>query len=198
MRSQALPLAIWILFSGAAGAFTSLLIASLLNLSSFFAAQKPQTRLKSPGNYTKASNRVPREEPAPRKQAPTSTTREEQPKTSEGLDDWETGNTTNDDWDFDEDTSTTTSRNTQVQDSKVYERQQEPTTGSKSGSVYSYSYQEPKNSGVGKTESVYDADYRVIVPPHQPSTPKRADDDDDWGFLDDDDFENTDKPKRPR
>ncbi|MBO3464326.1 LapA family protein [Aetokthonos hydrillicola] len=197
MRSQQLPLAMWILFSSAAGAVTSLAIASLLNLSSFFAGQKQRTPLKSPPNYKNATaNRTSSQETTSRKQPSPSTTREEQPRTNEAFDDWDTDSSSNDDWDFDENTSTQNSRNTQFQGSKTYERQQEPTTSSQSGSVYSYSYQQPKNSGVGKTESVYDADYRVIVPPHQPSTPKRADDDDDdWGFFDDDNFENEKKDK---
>ena len=47
---------------------------------------------------------------------------------------------------------------------------------------------------MGKTESVYDADYRVITPPYrETNTPK---DEEDWGFEDDDDFEDErDSPK---
>ena len=45
----------------------------------------------------------------------------------------------------------------------------------------------PKNTGVGKTESIYDADYRVIIPPYQPpsTNPRDNDTDDDWDFLTD-------------
>ena len=46
-----------------------------------------------------------------------------------------------------------------------YEVPQKPITNYQSGSVYSYSYQSPENTGVGTTESVKDAEYRVIVPP---------------------------------
>ncbi len=193
MRTKPLPLAMWILFSITAGAFTSLLIASLFKLSTYFVGPQRQTPLKSPANYKSTANRTRREEPIPRKEAPPSTNREAEPRTSKALDDWET-NSSNDDWDFDEN-STPSPQNTKVKDSNTYERQQEPTAGSKSGSVYSYSYQEPKNSGVGKTESVYDADYRVIVPPHQPSTAKDSEDD-DWGFFDDNDIEDKDKRSR--
>jgi hypothetical protein len=40
---------------------------------------------------------------------------------------------------------------------------------------------------VGKTESIYDADYRVIIPPYQPPSTKKSDNDtdDDWDFLTD-------------
>ena len=195
MRTQPLPLAMWILFSATAGAVTSLLIASLFKLSTYFVGQQRQIPLKSPATYKSTATRTRREEPIPRKEAPPSTNREGEPRTSKALDGWET-NSSNDDWDFDE-KSTPGSQNTQVRDSNTYERQQQPTTGSKSGSVYSYSYQEPKNSGVGKTESVYDADYRVIVPPHQPSTTKDSEDD-DWGFFDEDDIEDKDKDQRSR
>ena len=194
MRTQALPLAIWILFSTAAGAVTSLLIAGLFNLT----GQKRQTPLKSPATSPRVANRTRGEEPFSRKQAPRSTVSEADPRTSDELDDWDTDRSANDDWDFDENnnvTSNSSPQNTQIRDSDTYERQQEPKSGSKSGSVYSYSYQEPKNSGVGKTESVYDADYRVIVPPYQPPTTKSTDDD-DWGLFDEDDSEDKDKRSR--
>ena len=114
--------------------------------------------------------------------------------------------TSNDDWDFDEERSvksTTSPKNTESKAERNYEQKQEPTSGSKSGSSYSYSYREPKNSGVGKTESVYDADYRVIVPPYQSPTenqqpPQVANqpEDDDWGIFDDDEEFEDDKPRR--
>ncbi|MGA9380290.1 MAG: hypothetical protein WBV73_16115, partial [Phormidium sp.] len=86
------------------------------------------------------------------------------------------------------------------------------TTSSRSGSVYSYSYKNPSNSAIGKTESVYDAEYRVITPPYRPldseeedHTPESSptnqqnnDDDEDWGFDDDDAFDDDDREKNPR
>lgn len=53
MRSQPLPLALWILFSTAAGAGTSLLITSLFKLSNYFRGQPRQVTPKS----TTTSNR---------------------------------------------------------------------------------------------------------------------------------------------
>ncbi|MBW4519331.1 MAG: hypothetical protein KME16_06465 [Scytolyngbya sp. HA4215-MV1] len=58
-------------------------------------------------------------------------------------------------------------RETPTRDRSSYEAKQEPKSSSRSGSVYSYSYREPGSTGVGKTESVVDADYRVIVPPYR-------------------------------
>lgn len=83
-----------------------------------------------------------------------------------------------------------------------YEAKQEPKSQSWAGSVYSYGYRDPNQSGVGQTESVYDADYRVIVPP-QEAIPKPADQapknpsaetEDDWGLDEDDEFEDDDRP----
>lgn len=51
-----------------------------------------------------------------------------------------------------------------------FEAEQSPKSESWSGSVYSYGYREPENTGVGKTESIYDADFRVIVPPTEASS----------------------------
>jgi hypothetical protein len=72
---------------------------------------------------------------------------------------------------------------------------QEPKTGSQSGSVYSYGYREQSNSGVGKADAVYDANYRVITPPYQ--KPVEPEEDDDWGFEDDEDF-NDESQNQPR
>ncbi|NJM72057.1 MAG: LapA family protein [Scytonema sp. RU_4_4] len=200
MKSKPLPLAIWILFSTAAGAFTTIFVTSLFNLSNYFAGQQRQTPLRSPATATRRSQ-TRTEEPTPRPSPPPSDRKTESTQTSDAPDDWETNDST-DDWDFEEkkeQAPTPNSQNTQVRDSSTYERQQEPKSSYKSDSVYSYSYREPKNSGVGKTESVYDADYRVIIPPYEPPTTPQAQTnqtkDDDWGFLDDD-FEEEDK--RPR
>jgi len=83
-----------------------------------------------------------------------------------------------------------------------YEAKQEPKSQSWAGSVYSYGYRDPNQSGVGQTESVYDADYRVIVPPQEaipkpvdgaPKNPS-AETEDDWGLDEDDELEDDDRP----
>ncbi|HAN74007.1 MAG TPA: hypothetical protein DCQ51_21120 [Planktothrix sp. UBA8407] len=62
-----------------------------------------------------------------------------------------------------------------------------------SNSSYSYGYRDSSNTGVGKIETVYDADYRIITPP--PKTKIQDDiqpqnqtnnDDEDWGLEEDD------------
>jgi uncharacterized integral membrane protein len=78
-----------------------------------------------------------------------------------------------------------------------FEVQQQPKTSTRTGSVYSYVYREPKDRQdreapvedkkpdikEDKSDRVYDADYRVIRPPYQPppEQPRRdIEDDDDW------------------
>ncbi|MEG3977850.1 LapA family protein [Microcoleus sp. herbarium8] len=83
-----------------------------------------------------------------------------------------------------------------------YETKQEPKSQSWAGSVYSYGYRDPNQSGVGKTESIYDAEYRVVVPPQDtilqsgdaklPQNPS-AESEEDWG-LDEDDVFDEDSP----
>jgi hypothetical protein len=178
-QTQSLPLAMWVFFSTAAGAATSLFISILFRLSSYFAASQRQTPPSQPSKTPPVGDRTPPRQPQ-YSYTPTDKT-----------DDWETSSVSSD-WDFEETKQASPSpQNTQPQDSKTYERQQQPKSSYQSGSVYSYSYREPQNSGVGKTESIYDADYRVIIPPYQPpSENQKRDDEEDWGFLDDDDSDN--------
>jgi uncharacterized integral membrane protein len=69
------------------------------------------------------------------------------------------------------------------EESPSYETEQTPKTESWSGSVYSYGYRDTGESGVGQSESVYDADYRVIVPP--PNTQIQPDDEEDEDWIED-------------
>jgi hypothetical protein len=159
MRTQPLPLALWILSSLLAGASTSILINSLSKLVTN-PIRIPQTDSSQPQTRT-----FTREQTTPRPQNPPSST--SQSKYNQ-VDDWER-NTNEDDWD-------------------VGENLQEKSPPASSSS-YSFSYQDPKNTAVGKTESVYDADYRVIVPPYKQPNTEATDDADDWDFFaEDEDF----------
>lgn len=66
-----------------------------------------------------------------------------------------------------------------------YETQQVPNKESGSGSVYSFGYRNSEESGVGRPESVFDADYRLITPPGSQPTQIQSDKE-DWDFEDDD------------
>ncbi|MHC5773866.1 LapA family protein [Nostoc sp.] len=198
VRTQPLPLAIWILFSTATGAFTSILIATLFNLSNYFVGGQRRTRDRSTATSPRAKA-TRTEEPTSRSASPPPPASKKEAPSSDVFDDWETNGSKDDDWNFDEKSEEASTPNPQAQparDSKTYERQSETKSSSQSGSVYSYSYREPKNTAAGKTESVYDADYRVIIPPYQPPATNQADDD-DWEFFDDDD-DFDDDGKRPR
>ncbi len=203
MKTQPLPLAIWIILSITTGALTSWLIATLHQLSNYLGSQKQPT--PSPRSY-----RAPRVQQDTRQEATFNTAnvpktpRKQDSKTQVIEDDWDTY--TSEDWDFDElaaNQSTQSSQNKSRREPRDYERPQQstkPANSNQSDSVYSYSSREPKNTGVGKTESVYDADYRVIVPPYQPSPKNQQIDDDDWDFLDDDgeddDFDDDERFRR--
>ena len=178
VKTQPLPLALWILISLAAGANTSLFITSLFKLSNYFAHSAELGR-KIAGAKSAQTTAAP-QPAASRDRSNTNST------DSEAADDWGSNSTDDDDWDFEEDTDKTqnSTQNT-VKDSTTYEVNTNPKSGSRSGSVYSYNYREPRNSGVGKTESVYDAEYRVITPPYKQTDTNQ--DKDDWGLEDDDD-----------
>jgi hypothetical protein len=189
----------WMLFSTAAGALTSVLITTLFKVANYFTGQPRQTRFKSTAASPRTKTTYRKESTPPPASPPPSASKEEY-ASSDTFDDWNSDRNQDDDWNFDERPREAPTSRQQVedfQDSKTYERPQQPKSSSQSGSVYSYNYREPKNTAVGKTESVYDADYRVIIPPYQPPTSNQTEgEDDDWGFFDDEDSEDENKPSR--
>ena len=173
VRSQSLPLGLWVLLSIIAGVLTSLVITRLLKFAADLNLQEQQSIPKSPPT---TAQRVKQNTPPPSSPP--------QPPASQfnDQDDWNT-NQDQDDWD----------------DGENYESVPKTSqNNSRTSSVYSYSSQEPKNTAVGKTEAIYDADYRVIIPPYKEPIKDQADDD-DWDFFEDDDFEdnNENKPHKP-
>ncbi|MBW4506606.1 MAG: LapA family protein [Scytonematopsis contorta HA4267-MV1] len=209
METRPLPLSIWILFSTFSGAFTTLLVSSLYQISNYFVPQRQQT---SKPRYTpgRTESRRTAEVPSRPKPSQTTNTQRQQPPTMSVEDEWLRGQS--DDWEFEEEEvdeprpspSTTETRETrETRDRSSYNPEQQPKNSRSVDSGYSYSSREPKNSGVGKAESIYDAEYRVIIPPYQAQadnneevnstinspTNKQVntqdnDDDDEWEFLD--------------
>lgn len=53
-----------------------------------------------------------------------------------------------------------------------FEASQTPKQTAQSGSTYSYGYQNPQETGAGKSEKVVDAEYRVLIPPYYPLDPE--------------------------
>lgn len=246
MRSQALPLSAWLLFSVVAGAITSFLISALFQLSHYFAEQEWRREMgRSRRSSSFSEGRSPTDPFSPPRQEPTrqepyraraadpypqtviqpepqpfvpryaTPTPEVQATTGEAEDDWSQPTrrrnpSSEDDWGDEGETLGSEAaewgnleagdRSAQVSGRREYELKQQPKTESWSGSIYSYGYRDPSDSGVGRTESVYDADYRVITPPYQAPPPppegnqSQGEDDEDWGL--DDDEPTPEKPRR--
>ncbi len=124
-------------------------------------------------------------------------------------DDWVSGGSkidsqgSDDDWGVENESPSSSAANDVLEaNPRDYEAKQEPQSQSWKGSVYSYGYRDPNQSGVGQTESVYDADYRVIVPPEEAAIPETAgeevaknnsENEEDWGLDEGDEFED-DRP----
>lgn len=188
MKTVALPLAAWIIAAIAAGFLTSLILSLLFQLSNYLAEKELRTTRKT---LRDAQLRI-RQLEAVRSDASwqrsdtvasSYKTAEEEPASDDDFEDEEEEEPIDD----------TPSYQDTFRERTTYERYQEPKTSYQSGSVYSYGYRDPSNSGVGKTESIYDADYRVINPPRQETKKTESDwgqknntDDEDWGFDDDD------------
>lgn len=210
ISSPALPLAAWIGIAIAAGAVTSFFLQTLNYLQRGYSSRRFEQSDEVPSGTGYARRESPRTpEPEPQRSytppPPPPPPPPERPR-SRAESDWEERN--DEDWDFDEEPVAPRAtqqgfnreppRSTPQAESTNFEVNQEPTTGYQTGSVYSYSYREEdkKDSGVGKGDRVYDANYRVITPPYTaPSEPEEKDD--DWDFLEDDEDDGgKNSPKR--
>ena len=214
VRTQPLSLAVWMLLSTAAGVLTSLLISSLVQLSSRGVKQQRSSSYQ-PSDSPRFNKRTPKEK-APKekefKERINPPPASPQPSNYEDTydDDWDLDRNANDDWDSEERqyfeekeyvSRSPRSNYTKIQDDRDYEDFPFAVDDYDSADSYSDDKSDLKDSTVEKTESVYDADYRVIVPPvNQSTTPDTSDnsdnkkDDEDWDFLEDDFSE--DKPQR--
>lgn len=188
VATPALPLAAWILISLAAGASTSLAIAFLLQLTNYFSQPKSSNQRQAqtpPKTAAYTASSAPPKTPPP-------------PQSDRAVDDWQ--ESADEDWDFGENADEQDSPPQEnVQDPRSYEVSSEPKSSYRIGSVYSYSYREPSDSGVGRTESVYDADYRVLTPPYTEPKKVPEQEEEDWGFddeLEDEEDENTPSKSR--
>ena len=223
VQTQALPLSIWILISIIAGAIAYEFIASLLKLPNL---RQPQDTFKSFSNrrsrqtktstygYSQRYSTEAESRSEDNTSPPRGTTRN-QTRQYDNYDSWENAGEV-DDWDFEDEREkasdyyrdtkvrdTDTSRNNQTTRSSD-EFDSDSDSDSDSDFDYSYNSREAKNPGVGRVESIYDADYRVITSPYKSSSAEQFDEaknqeddyDDEWDFLEDDDFEV--KDKRPQ
>ncbi|WP_353931023.1 LapA family protein [Okeanomitos corallinicola TIOX110] len=190
MRTRPLPLALWILLSITAGGLTSFLVSILFKLTNNLSvpAQSSSTSFKSTAKPPRV-NRNTRAENIPSSSSSQASVGKNDDGEDDDFDDWDLDDNQADDWDFEETRQVTQPQTTPDKTTSK--------NSARSDSVYSYNSQTPKNTGVGKTESVYDADYRVIIPPYPSSTTNQSDDDqysdDDWDFFEDDDLEDDHK-----
>ena len=132
MRSPVFPLPIWILGAIALGIATTLVITALFGLARFTARRSERKSVRPDPAVGYAQ--TPRGSKPP----------------SDNADDW--FNDDGDDW----------GDEPKDRPRRDFEVQQQPTTGTRSGSTYSYIYREP---GEPKKPDVVDAEYRVIRPP---------------------------------
>ncbi|MFB2937235.1 lipopolysaccharide assembly LapA domain-containing protein [Aerosakkonemataceae cyanobacterium BLCC-F154] len=219
MTTQSLPLGFWILAAVVAGVLTALAVAWLLHIINTWGNAKLQSRIRQL-EAEKASYQSQSRESTSSYQSYSYSAASSSAGSAGSAS--STVNS-NEEWEEEEDDELedssydrSSSNMPSDESDRNYEVKQEPTSSYHSGSVYSYSYKNPSDSAVGKTESVYDAEYRVITPPYRPldteeeeynpeSPPSNQqnnnnndDDDKDWGFVDDEDWDLDDDNDNPR
>ena len=192
LKSRPLPISIWILGALIAGVVTYLFIYGLFELSNYLFKQNLQSpratsrTLQHQALSRESRDRYSQSEEISNSQSSFNLNKDsELREEDENIDDWkqETPIISNS-WDSsrkEQDIEDTQKSVSQDSTEKNYEVEQEPKTESCSSSVYSYGYRSPSGSGIAQTESVYDADYRVITPqpPQDKSTPTRQKEDEE-------------------
>ncbi|MGK7920410.1 MAG: hypothetical protein AB4080_10450 [Trichodesmium sp.] len=177
LKSIPLPLSVWILGAFFAGVITYLLIYGIFGLSNYLLKKNLQplsnSSRKSQDHPKTAQGRNRNSQSAQNLDSPTHFNLNkdaELNEADESLDDWEKGPPkVSNSWDGSkQEQDVAESQNT----TQNFEAEQKVQKESWSGSVYSYGYGDSSDSGVGQTESVYDADYRVITPPPPSDTSK--------------------------
>ena len=192
LKSRPLPISIWIIGALIAGVVTYLFIYGLFELSNYLFKQSLQSpratsqTLQHQAQSGESRDRYSQSEEISNSQSSFNLKKDsELREEDENIDDWkqETPRISNS-WDSsrkEQDIEDTQKSVSQDSTEKNYEVEQEPKTESCSSSVYSYGYRSPSGSGIAQTESVYDADYRVITPqpPQDKSTPTRQKEDEE-------------------
>ncbi len=193
MRSRTFPLPVWILLALLAGILTAAIISSLFGLSNYLtlrhanlhSLEEKNVQVPPEGGRTSVGSetQAPPESESDSESGDRSGKRGffnlkkgyKGPPPSGNGDDWADGPSKEGDWG---DNSPGPSTQAPVGSDSVesnpqnYEVEQKPKSESWSGSVYSYGYKDPSGSGVGQSESVYDADYRIITPPPPSASPQ--------------------------
>lgn len=195
MRSRTLPLAVWILLALLAGILTAAIISSLFGLSNYLTLRHAHLHMQEEGNVQVAPEgsrtSADSETEAPPESEGDSESGDRSgkrgffklkkgykgPRPSGNGEDWADGSSKEGDWGGNSpgpSTEAPVGSDSVETNPKTYEVDQKPKSESWSGSVYSYGYKDPSGSGVGQSESVYDADYRIITPPPPSASPQNV------------------------
>jgi hypothetical protein len=178
MQTQSFPVGIWLLL-GLISGFGIGLGLQFLRLPEINKSDRSErtTSHRQPPKSTSTNYNPPRNYPKTPQTDDDSDWDAEPPPKSE-------------DWDFEDEEfpQTRTSQDSEPN----YEDKPEPTTKNVSGSVYSYSYRQPQNTGAGQSEAIREANYRVINPPYREPPSGTPVDEDDWGF----DFDDEESDRR--
>ncbi|WP_448562658.1 hypothetical protein [Trichothermofontia sp.] len=208
----ALPLGVWVVLAGLAGAGTTAVLTALFRWSNYLTRQaikralrtdalggpspaspSPATATSPPSSRHDATGETCREQrrpswpcstppmPSPSPMglptptaapfSPQATSVQASTNTTEVWDDW-AGDDRDRDWEDTPPPPTTASTQSfpRPDPSRPEDRRETPPTASHRSSVYSYSAQQLGNPAVGRSEAIYDAEYRVIIPPYRPLT----------------------------
>lgn len=203
LRSIPLPLSLWILGAFLAGVITYLLIYGIFGLSNYLFKKnlqlaRPRSRKSHHQDRTEEVWDASQPQVTSNSQSSFNLNKDSEPtEADESYDDWQPRPPkVNRSWDgsTEEQDLEETEESVNQSATKNYEAEQQPKTGSWSGSVYSYGYRDTSSSGVGQTESVYDADYRVITPaPANTSIPTQKEKGEDEQVSDQDN-----RPEEPK
>jgi hypothetical protein len=215
LQSPTLPLSVWILIAIAAGFFSAILISSLFQLFQSlsepdYPASSSSTPASPPPQYSQNIEpeeleefNQPNHSQWQVKTPPVTPSVEPQRSKSRILaEDWETDvRPLEPSWSSNPPSTTTEKGFNLDKEQRYTSKTQEDDENwvdddspeSRSDSMYAYGNRDPDESGVGQSESVYDADYRVIVPPS--NTQIQPDDDDDEDWIEDEDEEGPDLRK---
>lgn len=172
LRSQPMPLGYWLLAAVGVGVAAGIVLLVLLGLWRYVMQRSrlpetPRFQVKPP-----FSSGTRRPEPAPPAPEPINPDDTWTTSSSQGWGDW------GEETDIDD-----VEQPVEPSRDQVFEVEQQPKSGYRTGSSYSYSYRDQSRSGVGQRESVIDADYREVTPAY-----RQPDEEDDFGFEDDEDF----------
>lgn len=174
MRTPALPLGVWVLAATSLGFISSL----FLQLPSKFNAPRSGHRESRPEDFIESP-------PRPQTYVGRNPWKENRssPEISEDLSDWDLE--FDDDWQEREPVPAinppprTTAPPPETKDT--------PIAPSRPPATYAYGTGDTGKSGVGNTEAVYDANYRVINAPFSPPPAVAKAQEEDWGLGEDDD-----------